>query len=62
MRTDAVIYASERMVPQLREDNAPNSGERGVPPESSATPGHADIHWGYGFPIGGWRPWTQRRA
>lgn len=20
-----------------------------------------DIHWGYGFPIGGWRPLTRRK-
>lgn len=55
MRTDAVIYASERMVPSLREDNAPEQAANvaflpGIVGNSLAMP---DIHWGYGFPIGG---------
>jgi tRNA-splicing ligase RtcB (3'-phosphate/5'-hydroxy nucleic acid ligase) len=55
MRTDAMIYASERMVPSLREDNAPEQAANvaflpGIVGNSLAMP---DIHWGYGFPIGG---------
>lgn len=55
MRTDAVIFASERMVPSLREDNAPEQAANvaflpGIVGNALAMP---DIHWGYGFPIGG---------
>ncbi len=55
MRTDAIIFASERMVPSLREDNAPEQAANvaflpGIVGNSLAMP---DIHWGYGFPIGG---------
>jgi tRNA-splicing ligase RtcB len=55
MRTDAVIFASERMVPDLRGDNAPEQAANvaflpGIVGNSLAMP---DIHWGYGFPIGG---------
>jgi tRNA-splicing ligase RtcB len=55
MRTDAVVFASERMVSSLREDNAPEQAANvaflpGIVGNSLAMP---DIHWGYGFPIGG---------
>ncbi len=55
MRTDAVIYASEKMIPQIRSDNAPLQTANvaclpGIVGNSLAMP---DIHWGYGFPIGG---------
>ena len=55
MRTDAVIYASEGMIPQIRSDNAPLQAANvacipGIVGNSLAMP---DIHWGYGFPIGG---------
>ncbi len=55
MRTDAVIFASERMIPSLREDNAPEQAANvaflpGIVGNAMAMP---DIHWGYGFPIGG---------
>ena len=55
MRTDAIIFASEDMVPSLREDNAPEQAANvatlpGIVGSSLAMP---DIHWGYGFPIGG---------
>jgi len=55
MRTDAIIFASEAMVPSLREDNAPEQAANvatlpGIVGPSLAMP---DIHWGYGFPIGG---------
>lgn len=55
MRTDAIIFASEEMVPKIREDNAPEQAANvatlpGIVGSSLAMP---DIHWGYGFPIGG---------
>mgnify|MGYP002406547893 CR=1 FL=1 len=55
MRTDAIIFASEDMVPSIREDNAPEQAANvatlpGIVGPSLAMP---DIHWGYGFPIGG---------
>lgn len=55
MRTDAIIYASEAMIPQIRSDNAPIQAANvaclpGIVGNSLAMP---DIHWGYGFPIGG---------
>ena len=55
MRTSAVIYADEKMISNIREDNAPEQTANvtmlpGIVGKSLAMP---DIHWGYGFPIGG---------
>jgi len=55
MRTSAVIYADESMIPSIRADNAPEQAANvtmlpGIVGKSLAMP---DIHWGYGFPIGG---------
>jgi tRNA-splicing ligase RtcB len=55
MRTNAIIYASESMINQIRADNAPLQAANvaclpGIVGSSMAMP---DIHWGYGFPIGG---------
>jgi tRNA-splicing ligase RtcB len=55
MRTSAVIYADERMIQHIRDDNAPEQAANvaclpGIIGHSLAMP---DIHWGYGFPIGG---------
>ncbi len=55
MRTNAVIYASEAMIESVRSDNAPSQVANvaclpGIVGSSMAMP---DIHWGYGFPIGG---------
>ncbi|MDZ7317074.1 MAG: RtcB family protein [candidate division KSB1 bacterium] len=55
MRTSARIYASEKMLPQIFADNAPVQAANvaclpGIVGSSMAMP---DIHWGYGFPIGG---------
>ena len=55
MRTNAVIFASEQMIPQIAEDNAPLQAANvaclpGIVGSSMAMP---DVHWGYGFPIGG---------
>ncbi|MDH7517917.1 MAG: RtcB family protein [Candidatus Thermoplasmatota archaeon] len=55
MQTTAVIYANEQMLPSIRADNAPEQAANvtmlpGIVGKSLAMP---DIHWGYGFPIGG---------
>jgi tRNA-splicing ligase RtcB len=55
MQTSAVIYASEQMINSIRKDNAPEQAANvttlpGIVGKSLAMP---DIHWGYGFPIGG---------
>ncbi len=55
MRTNAIIYASESMIGQVCSDNAPQQAANvacmpGIVGSSMAMP---DIHWGYGFPIGG---------
>ncbi len=55
MRTSAVIYANEKMIKHIRDDNAPEQAANvaclpGIVGRSLAMP---DIHWGYGFPIGG---------
>jgi tRNA-splicing ligase RtcB len=55
MQTSALIYADEKMIPSIRADNAPEQTANvamlpGIVGRSMAMP---DIHWGYGFPIGG---------
>ncbi len=55
MRTDATIFTDNEMIPQLRNDDAAEQVVNvaclpGIVGNSLAMP---DIHWGYGFPIGG---------
>ncbi len=55
MNAPAYIYASETMIEQIKKDNAPEqlanvSTLKGLVGSAMAMP---DIHWGYGFPIGG---------
>ena len=55
MRTDGIIYADERMFSDIRKDQSLIQVENvaclpGIVGQSLAMP---DIHWGYGFPIGG---------
>lgn len=55
MRTDGMIYADERMMGEIREDQSLLQVKNvaflpGIVGHSLAMP---DIHWGYGFPIGG---------
>lgn len=55
MKTDGIIYASEKMLPQITSDEACEQVANvaflpGIVGNSMAMP---DIHWGYGFPIGG---------
>ncbi len=55
MRTSGVIYASPALIRDVLRDEAPEQVANvatlpGIVGESLAMP---DIHWGYGFPIGG---------
>ena len=55
MRVPARIYATEAMIAQIVRDKAPQQAVNvaqmpGIVAASLAMP---DIHWGYGFPIGG---------
>jgi tRNA-splicing ligase RtcB len=55
MTTSAVIYSDDKMIRSVKEDNAPEQAANvacmpGIVGKSLAMP---DIHWGYGFPIGG---------
>ena len=55
MLTEGLIFANERMIGEIRKDQAPEQVANvaclpGIVGYSLAMP---DIHWGYGFPIGG---------
>ncbi|UCE75519.1 MAG: RtcB family protein [Methanomassiliicoccales archaeon] len=55
MRTSGIIYVDKVMLPGMLKDNAPEQVANvatlpGILGKSMAMP---DIHWGYGFPIGG---------
>jgi len=55
MSTSAVIFADDKMIHSVKADNAPEQAANvaclpGIVGKSLAMP---DIHWGYGFPIGG---------
>ncbi|MHC4447162.1 MAG: RtcB family protein, partial [Planctomycetota bacterium] len=55
MRVDGLIFADERLIDQVRKDQAPEQVANvaflpGIQVASLAMP---DIHWGYGFCIGG---------
>jgi tRNA-splicing ligase RtcB len=55
MRTDGLIYASDVMIEKIKQDQAPEQIANvatlpGIVGYAMAMP---DIHWGYGFPIGG---------
>ncbi len=55
MRVDGIIYANERLLTDIKKDNAPEQVANvaflpGIVKYSLAMP---DIHWGYGFSIGG---------
>ncbi len=55
MITSALIFADDRMIESVKKDNAPEQAANvaclpGIVGKSLAMP---DIHWGYGFPIGG---------
>jgi len=55
MHVDGIIYADERLMNNILQDKAPEQVANvaalpGIVGRSMAMP---DIHWGYGFPIGG---------
>jgi tRNA-splicing ligase RtcB len=55
MRTDGIIYSDEKMLANIRKDQSLVQVTNvawlpGIEGDSLAMP---DIHWGYGFPIGG---------
>src|SRR5262252_2099480 len=55
MRVDGLIFADERLLPAIKNDQAPEQVANvaflpGIQHASLAMP---DIHWGYGFCIGG---------
>lgn len=55
MLTNGIVFADETMIQHIREDNAPQQVANvaclpGIVGSSLAMP---DIHWGYGFSIGG---------
>jgi len=55
MRTEGLVYADERMMKDIRQDQSllqvvNVATMPGIVGKSMAMP---DIHWGYGFPIGG---------
>jgi tRNA-splicing ligase RtcB len=55
MRVDGIIYADANLLEDIKQDQAPEQVANvatlpGIVCQSMAMP---DIHWGYGFPIGG---------
>jgi tRNA-splicing ligase RtcB len=55
MRTEGLVYADEKMMRDIRKDQSllqvvNVATMPGIVGKSMAMP---DIHWGYGFPIGG---------
>lgn len=55
MRVPGLVFASDAMLPSIREDKSPEQVANvahlpGILRHSIAMP---DMHWGYGFPIGG---------
>src|ERR1043165_6395140 len=55
MRVDGLVFANERLIESIRKDQAPDQVANvatlpGIQLASMAMP---DIHWGYGFCIGG---------
>ena len=55
MSTSAIIFSNDKLIQSVKADNAPEQAAnvacmQGIVGRSMAMP---DIHWGYGFPIGG---------
>src|SRR5438105_6449295 len=55
MRVDGLIFSSERLMEQLKKDQAPDqvANVAFLPWIQYASLAMPDIHWGYGFSIGG---------
>jgi tRNA-splicing ligase RtcB len=55
MRVDGIVFADERMMAELRDDQSLQQvvNVAHLPGILGASLAMPDIHWGYGFPIGG---------
>src|SRR5947209_17222077 len=55
MNVDGLIFASETLMEAVRKDQAPDqvANVAFLPGIQHASLAMQDIHWGYGFPIGG---------
>ena len=55
MRVDGLVFASDRMMQDIRGDQSLQqvANVACLPGIGSASIAMPDIHWGYGFPIGG---------
>src|SRR5437667_3060547 len=55
MRVDGLIFASERLIESIKKDQAPDqvANVATLPGIQGASLAMPDIHWGYGFCIGG---------
>ena len=55
MRVDGIVYASDEMMRELRDDQCLQQvvNVAHLPGIVNASLAMPDIHWGYGFPIGG---------
>src|SRR5437660_869325 len=55
MRVDGLIFTNEQLLPQVMKDQAPEQvvNVAFLPGIQSASLAMPDIHWGYGFCIGG---------
>ncbi|MDD5476029.1 MAG: RtcB family protein [Syntrophales bacterium] len=55
MRVPGIIYASERLMENIRKEESPRqvSNVAQLPGIQAASLAMPDMHWGYGFPIGG---------
>jgi tRNA-splicing ligase RtcB len=64
MQVPGLVYASEAMIASIRDDQSPAQVANvaqlpGIVSHSIAMP---DVHWGYGFPIGGVAAFDERRG
>ena len=64
MRVEGRIFASEAMMQDLRQDQSLQQvvNVAHLPGLVGASLAMPDIHWGYGFPIGGVAAMDQRRG
>lgn len=55
MRVDGIVYADDKMMADIRHDQSLQqvANVAHLPGIVSASIAMPDIHWGYGFPIGG---------
>jgi tRNA-splicing ligase RtcB len=55
MRVDGIVYADDKLIDEIRDDPCLEQVRNvaHLPGIVGASIGMPDIHWGYGFPIGG---------